>query len=645
MQPLPRSLDPLPEESLPGYLLRLAHRLGVAPSRLATRLGLTAGRGHCSPGSLLHLPDPARDVITVATRLTHAEVDDLCLNSLGSRYPLPAPAPKSRTPARSTHSDRWVLAPATRYCPRCLAGDGSEIQRAHGGPWRKIWHLPVVFLCTQHQQLMEDRCPNCSGAVHAGRPGSPAQLLPSMSTPALHPAQCRTILTSGSGRRVPACCGTRLDAAWSGPSPLIGKTLIDLQHRLLRLLRTDVPEAVTSAGRSSTAVGYFTDLRILALLICSSWPATRHSAPSTALAEAIDHHVERQQRAATELRKRSPTSWRLPTLDAPPHDSAASAGLLSIADHITALHSPGEVRECLRLLLPPSTRQTRRTAWGDLFQRPGIACSDGLREACGPLLRGFTRADGRPSGRREAILQPACFGPEHIPAFLPKDWYDKHFSHFEGINTKILRRTAAVRLVQMIAGGSMGDAAEFLGINPDKTQYTSASDVHSWARAQADPSGFQTALHSLTAELDTTPRKVNYQQRREWLRDWALPGEAWQILTSRLPPIPGHIQPGLGDLKRQLASIYVWVRLTQGEHLFAPRPIEAIQFPELQNAWKLRRNTIWHHFQTSRPLRHYADLKRLLDEYGDQLAGQISSAAHPGPAKQPEHQVTRFRHL
>jgi hypothetical protein len=99
------------------------------------------------------------------------------------------------------------------------------------------------------------------------------------------------------------------------------------------------------------------------------------------------------------------------------------------------------------------------------------------------------------------------------------------------------------------------------------------------------------------------------------------------------PPlsIPGHIQPELGDLKRQLASIYVWVRLTQGEHLFAPRPIEAIQFPETQNAWKLRRNTIWHHFQTSRPLRHYADLKRLLDEYGDQLAGRINSAARPGP--------------
>ena len=33
LNPLPRSLDPLPEEALPGYLLRLAHRLGLTPAR------------------------------------------------------------------------------------------------------------------------------------------------------------------------------------------------------------------------------------------------------------------------------------------------------------------------------------------------------------------------------------------------------------------------------------------------------------------------------------------------------------------------------------------------------------------------------------------------------------------------------------
>ena len=44
LSPLPRSLDPLPDESLPGYLLRLAHRLGLAPARVMQLTGLTAGR-------------------------------------------------------------------------------------------------------------------------------------------------------------------------------------------------------------------------------------------------------------------------------------------------------------------------------------------------------------------------------------------------------------------------------------------------------------------------------------------------------------------------------------------------------------------------------------------------------------------------
>ncbi len=39
---LPRSLDPLTDESISGYLLRLAHRLDMAPSRLVVAAGLLA---------------------------------------------------------------------------------------------------------------------------------------------------------------------------------------------------------------------------------------------------------------------------------------------------------------------------------------------------------------------------------------------------------------------------------------------------------------------------------------------------------------------------------------------------------------------------------------------------------------------------
>jgi len=67
----------------------------------------------------------------------------------------------------------------------------------------------------------------------------------------------------------------------------------------------------------------------------------------------------------------------------------------------------------------------------------------------------------------------------------------------------------------------------------------------------------------------------------------------------------------------------VWARITHGEHLFAPRPIEDEQPPAVRRAWRLRRGTTWFHFQTDRPKPHYADLKRLLDAYADQLAARI----------------------
>lgn len=57
-------------------------------------------------------------------------------------------------------------------------------------------------------------------------------------------------------------------------------------------------------------------------------------------------------------------------------------------------------------------------------------------------------------------------------------------------------------------------------------------------------------------------------------------------------PVPRPHQPELGDRKRQVASIYVWVQGTLDEHYFAPRPIEATQTAQVQEAWKARRNSI-----------------------------------------------------
>src|ERR1019366_843507 len=54
---LPRSLDPLPGESLAGYLLRLSFRLGVPPGQVAAITGLTTGTGTIPASRMLILDD------------------------------------------------------------------------------------------------------------------------------------------------------------------------------------------------------------------------------------------------------------------------------------------------------------------------------------------------------------------------------------------------------------------------------------------------------------------------------------------------------------------------------------------------------------------------------------------------------------
>jgi hypothetical protein len=625
IHPLPRSLDPLPDESLPGYLLRLAHRLGLSPARLAARTGLDAGRSSptlISTEPLFRLPPRVRDAFAHATRLTLAEVDGLCLDTLRDRYQLPGSVSDRRRSVTRIRFHRWVFAPATRYCPQCLAGNGSPIQHDHAGAWHKTWHLPVVFACLDHHRLLEHQCPACGQAAHSTR--GPLRLLPSLRAAKLHPAQCRTNIGTGEQGRPVVCCGARLDTD-SGDIGIDGG-LANLQRRLLDLLRVNGPHTITSAGWAADPARYFTDLRLLTVLLCSSWPAARDMTSSLEIADAIDRHVDQQQRDIAGLHEATPTARMHRLVDAAPPDATATAGLLAIAAAILDLPSPHDVRDRLRPLLPASTRQARRTVWGALAHRSQLDCSDGLRHACQPLLASFTRVGGLPRAPRDAVLHPTRLGPEHIPAFLPQDWYDRHFSHLDGVNIKLLRRTAVARIVQMIAGGALGAAAAFLGINPNDRQYASAEHVHRWARQRTNPREFDEALHALAGWLDTTPDLVNYHQRRQALQSWSLDPATWRHITDRLPSTPGPNQPELDDRKRQCASEVVWVRVTQGEHLFAPRPIEAAQPPHVQRAWQARRNTTWHQFEAGQ-LRHYADLRRVLDEYADELAASIDSNA------------------
>jgi hypothetical protein len=93
------------------------------------------------------------------------------------------------------------------------------------------------------------------------------------------------------------------------------------------------------------------------------------------------------------------------------------------------------------------------------------------------------------------------------------------------VSLAFTRRAAALRLVQMVVGGSLGEAAGFLGIASTDTTwrgksgiYTAAGRVHVTARQQPHPLGFETALHALARELDDPATLlVSYQSGvRPW---------------------------------------------------------------------------------------------------------------------------------
>ncbi len=610
LSPLPRSLNPLPDEALPGYLLRLAHRLGLASARVMQLTGLTARRDGHQPARrslMLHLDEAPAQAFACATRLTATETAELCMSSMSGRYPWAAPRITADQWGPRPLASPWVFTSATRYCPQCLAGDGSYIQQQHGGAWRREWRLPVVFACPAHRQMLEHLCPSCQQPAMSVTPGAPVRLIPRAHDRGLHPAQCRAALQPQAADRHARSCGARLDtparAEEDSPAP---DDLLALQDRLIHLLRSEGPATIMSVGRTATPAQYFADLRLVCSLINGAWPHSRNLITGPGMAECLDRYIT----------STSGTAPRRHTLyDAPPLDARPCAALITAAARILDGSDLRVLGELLTPVRDGASRKAPRGRWLRRYQRAGHDCSDGFRDALDPLINSFQRADRRSRGRRAPALQ-VNYAPEHIPEHLQDDWHCEHFRHIGG-NTRLLRRAVALRLVQMSAGGSLAEAAAFLGIDH---RYLKASPGS--AAFAVGPAEFRLAVHALARQLSATPDLINYKHRRDALQDWCIDPAAWKDIISQLPPTKGPFQPELSDCKRQFASEVVWARITQGEHLMAPRVIEN-QLSAGDLTWHRRRDNMWHFYNASPAKPHYAALRQILSTLADNLADKI----------------------
>ena len=632
MRPLPRSLDPLPDESLPGFLLRLSHRLEQSPAEIAAVTGLI--RDRVIPASLLlAIPPRAVGQFAAAARLSGQEASSLTLGSLGRRYPpldLLADG-RMRQAQGATGLTRWVFTKSTRYCPGCLSGSGTPVEARHGGSWRKSWRLPITVACLQHQQLLEHLCPGCGGLVHhttgAGLILRPAEVL--------HPARCRA-------PRPGAGCGARLDQAGHHPATRPANRLVlDLQQHLAGMLGPGDEPARQDAGR------HLQDLRVLSGLITMTWPLARPlTSGGPALASAFSHHAASQQQEIDERRRQGLRTQALARHDTPPLDAAACAGLLLTASAL--LQRPdarGDIGALVAAAFPSAE-------WHTFFNRVVGFCSPGLREkieaamsrARPPSRRGensrLLKKPPRPPKPRHRpavdawtayhlrkghlVIRPQgdCqFDYRHVPQHLTMAWIDDRFSDVPGRYRRHLNTVAAVRLIQMSSGGSYTTAGEQLGI-PAGSVGNSVHHVRVWTRDPANSERFTAAVRSYADHLNNSPSLVDYARRRARLADWIIPPGDWEQLFAQIAATRGLKQHPHGvdpRRRRTLFSVLAWAAATSGEPVMAPLTLAA---PGRGRRLREDLAQVRYHIRV-RPTQFPAALARAAEDYGTTLAASI----------------------
>lgn len=634
LRPLASSLDPLPGEALSGFLLRLAYRLEQSPTRIAQITGLLPSTSPVSVipfAVLMDMPLGQRAAFAAVTRLTGPEAAALCVSSFAERYPPAAPDPGARTGAltwmgaRSGGLSRWIFDRAIRWCPDCLAGDGTRIQDQLGGPWSKAWRLAVVFGCPRHKRLLDHLCSGCTRPVT--EPHGRVVAVPAARCPGVHPACCR-LPAPGTARSTghPPACGASLTAVPVTPATALTGPALHLQRRILRLLDPTQPGETTSAGLPATAAQYFTDLQLIASLVRASWPRVRTFADVPGALESLaEHDRERASAGGTWLRR---------IYEEPPSDAASNAALLAVADSLLR-HDSSDLSQQVLHLLAYDPRRAGKAAWTRrlLEERPG--CSPGMLRAITPAVQSY---GPRPGGRRRRGLRapfyPAGYGPFHVAQFLQDDWYQQYLAHLVGINPVHLRRTAAIALCQLAAGGSVAKAANLLGMRDPQRAQTSFKLVQRWAAAQPDPRAFENAVHALAEYLGKLDSLIDYNRRRTSMEGWCISSGDWSGIRAQLGPYHRYASGiQLGDRRRETASMIVWTRVTQGEHVFAPHPIIDQQPPDVRAAWLLSDYSAWARIQKNQ-LRHVeADLYSILYAYADDLAAHIDN----GEISTPQH--------
>ncbi|MFF8847351.1 TniQ family protein [Streptomyces sp. NPDC015127] len=564
VRPLPRGLAPLNGESLPGLILRLAYRLERSPARIASLCGLNHPQNRIPAEYLIALPPDRIPDFATATRLHENEVHALTLSSLWATYPPLQAARIDGNRNTTAASKMWAANLSSRYCPECLAGDGSPAQNAYGGPWKLGWHLPVTFACTVHRRLLAQSCPRCGGMPNRPSNTERQGLIMQRAVSGLHPAQCRHPAVPTTSTH-PSPCGARLDEAL--PSATLTNTalslLLALQSRIdQRLLLNHRPD---DTARPASDRHFFPDLIVAAQLVRLSWPdSASFMPPLKALIDTVDRHVANSVQRTTTGRRPN-TTW------AAPQDPAECGALLLTASLLLGEERTGGQALIDRVQPLAATSLNRNTASiAAMLRRMDV--SPDLARALVPRSIGFYRAGGHRHTRQRIPSRHSTFDLRHVPALLPQELL---LAHFHGLLTewkdhsewdvRHLRRVASLKLAEMSGGGTWPQCAEVLHI-----PWNTAQQSLKVLKRNFTPNGlwplFNQSVETVAVQLDDTSDRIDYRCRREVLQNWRIPDTHWAELCDDLD----QFRQGGTSPSSHTATVLAWAAVTQGDHLHSP---------------------------------------------------------------------------
>lgn len=646
---LPRTLVPLKDESLTGYLLRLSHRLEFAPLELGQVLGLAGGSWGAGLAGRLSLEIPADRATQFAERaqLTAAEVDALTYRPDAGVYPAVDVTPYATVSIwtqRVVRFDPWLRNLSTRYCPRCLVGDGSTIQARHGGAWSKYWRFAPVFACIEHGRLLDYLCPVCAHPALTRNPIYTSQLIPLSAVAGMHPAACR----APTADRRKACPGRFDDQAATAPTtadPAILQPLLDHQARFNSLLATRDPRetVATSCGRPVTAAQYFADLQAASNMLATVALHPTLADPALPPMPGLERfYTELRLFAADPARRaldpllKDHTYGRFGSQTAIPLDSAACGCLLALADGLLNAPDTNAAADRLAVLfgnVDLSRCQPNLERW----TRPEAPTSPGMKSAIGEARQLTVQAFSTPNaptprlGRRWRELRLAltcgvnpvpCFGADRIPQRLPDRWWTRHFEYQAGTARHDRRRLAVITLTAIAEDCSIPQAMRRLelsghGFSLDAMEAAAAMRKNEAAR-------FADSMSAMIEDLNSQPALTDYDRRRHEMEHWSLDDAAWEHLADgiRDRTLP---QTTWNDEKRLLCAIYIWRQVTDGEHLRAPvlpRPFSSATGRDAKRQYV---RMTWREFSRVRPSSYLHELMARMDDCAQDLIAHIDT--------------------